>query len=178
MSTVCAPCDIVVAPMSLQYIESFHRALGAVARERKYLTLLQAPPLPETREFVLKGMDNGDPQFVALAGAEVVGWCDVRRHYFPAHAHRGTLGMGIVPDYRGRGLGRRLLERTLEVADELGFVRVEFGVHADNARALALYGKMGFVREGVLRDAVFVDGEFRDAIMMARVRRANAARGA
>jgi RimJ/RimL family protein N-acetyltransferase len=48
-------------------------------------------------------------------------------------------------------------------------------VHADNARAIALYEKVGFVREGVARDAVFIDGEYRDAINMAIVDRANAA---
>ncbi len=162
-----------IEPIRPEDIESFHRALDAVARERKYLTLLEAPPLAETRDFVLSGMKRGDPQFAALANDEVVGWCDVRRHCFPAHAHRGSLGMGLVPAYRGYGLGLRLLETTLKRADQLGFVRVEFSVHADNARAIALYDKVGFVREGVLKDAVFVDGRFRDAIAMARVHRAS-----
>jgi RimJ/RimL family protein N-acetyltransferase len=160
-----------VTPIAPEHIESFHRALDAVARERKYLTLLEAPALPQTREFVLNNIQSGNPQFVALAEGEVVGWCDVRRHFFPAHAHRGTLGMGIIPAYRGRGLGIRLLNATLERAFDAGFVRIEFDAHADNVRAIALYDKLGFVREGIVRDAVFVDGEYRDAITMALVRR-------
>ncbi len=163
-------------PMAPELVEGFHRALDTVARERKYLTLLEAPPLSQTREFVLGMIENGDPQFVVLIEGEVVGWCDIRRHFFPAHAHRGTLGMGIVPAYRGHGLGSRLLETTLERAGAAGFVRIELAVHTDNARAIALYQKLGFVEEGVARDAVFVDGEYRDAIMMALVRRENAGR--
>jgi RimJ/RimL family protein N-acetyltransferase len=162
--------------MAPELVEGFHRALDTVARERKYLTLLEAPPLSQTREFVLGMIENGDPQFVVLIEGEVVGWCDIRRHFFPAHAHRGTLGMGIVPAYRGHGLGSRLLETTLERAGAAGFVRIELAVHTDNARAIALYQKLGFVEEGVARDAVFVDGEYRDAIMMALVRRENAGR--
>ena len=165
--------DIAVIPTSPEQIESFHRALDIVARERKYLTLLEAPPLEPTRQFVLDNTENGDLQFVALAEDEVVGWCDVRRHVFPAHAHRGTLGMGIVPAWRGRGLGLRLVKAILEQARQAGFVRIEFDVHADNACAIALYEKVGFVREGVVRDAVFVDGEYRDAIAMAIVDRGN-----
>jgi RimJ/RimL family protein N-acetyltransferase len=161
--------------MALEYVESFHRALDTVARERRYLTLLEAPPLLEAREFVVDTIKRGDPQFVALAKGEVVGWCDIRRHSFPAHAHRGTLGMGIIPAYRGQGLGLRLLETTLERAGEAGFVRVELAVYADNTRAIALYEKVGFVREGVERDAVLVDGHYRDAIAMALIRRENAA---
>jgi RimJ/RimL family protein N-acetyltransferase len=167
--------DVVIAPIAPEHIEGFHRALDLVARERKYLTLLEAPPLSRTREFVLDLIKNGDLQFLALADGEVVGWCDVRRHFFAAHAHRGTLGMGIVPAYRGRGLGLRLIQAILDEAHRAGFVRIELDVHADNARAIALYEKVGFVREGIARDAVFVDGKYRDAVTMALVDRRNAA---
>ena len=138
--------DATIAPMAPEYVESFHRALDTVGRERRYLTLLEAPPLPDVREFVLSAIKKGDPQFVALVKGEVVGWCDIRRHDFPAHAHRGTLGMGIIPAYRGQGLGLRLLKTTLEKAGEAGFVRIELAVYGDNTRAIALYDKAGFVR--------------------------------
>ena len=167
--------DIVIVPTTPEHIESFHRALDIVARERKYLALLEAPPLAQTREFVIGVIQNGGLQFVALADGEVVGWCDIQRLGFPSRAHRGTLGMGVVPAYRGRGVGLRLIQTTLARARVAGFVRVELDVHADNARAIALYEKVGFVREGVARDAVFVDGEYCDAINMAIVNRASAA---
>src|ERR1700722_15232338 len=163
--------DIAIIPTSPGQIESFHRALDVVARERKYLALLEAPPLPQAREF---GMGGG-LQFVAAVEDEVVVWCDIQRHGFPSRAHRGTLGMGIVPPCRGHGLGLRLIRATLAQARAAGFVRVELDVHADNARAIALYEKVGFVREGVARDAVFVDGEYCDAINMAIVGRGKAA---
>ena len=83
--------------------------------------------------------------------------------------------MGIVPDYRGRGLGLRLINAALAEARNIGFVRIELSVHSDNARAISLYDKVGFVREGVQRDAVYIDGEYRDAIVMAIVERENAA---
>ena len=81
--------------------------------------------------------------------------------------------MGIVPAYRGRGLGARLINATLEAAFGAGFVRIELDVQADNERAIALYERVGFVREGTIRDAVFVDGEYRDANTMPLIRRAN-----
>ena len=160
-----------VVPIASKDIESYWRAIDTIARERKYLTLLEAFPLPQTREFLLGLMERGDPVFVALANGEVVGWCDIRRHLFPAHFHRGTLGMGVVPDYRGCGIGARLMDQALKQAFATGFVRVELSVRADNTRAIRLYEKVGFVREGVLRDAVFVDGEFHDAIAMALIDR-------
>lgn len=160
-----------VAAIAPEHIEGYRRAVDRVARERRYLTLLQAFPLSQTRAFVLGLMERGDPIFVALANGEVVGWCDIQRHPFPAHCHRGTLGMGLVPEYRGYGIGARLMDRALRQAFATGFVRVELSVRADNLRAQRLYEKLGFVKEGVLRDAVFVDGEFHDAIAMALIDR-------
>ncbi len=107
----------------------------------------------------------------ALAGDKVVGSRDVRRESFPSRAHRGTLGMGLLPEWRGRGVGRRLLEATLARARRSGFKRIELDVHADNQCAIALYEQAGFVLEGIVRDASLIDSVFRDAILMAIVER-------
>ncbi|MGX5826015.1 GNAT family N-acetyltransferase [Mesorhizobium sp. 43Arga] len=166
---------IEIAPIAPDHIESFHRALDLVARERKYLSFLEAPPLDQTRRFVSDRIAAGDPGFVAVVRGEVVGWCDISRHDRLICAHRGSLGMGIVASHRGRGLGPRLINVTLAQARKVGLVRVELSVHADNVRAVALYDKVGFVREGVQRDAIRIDGQYGDTIMMAIVERENAA---
>ncbi len=174
MISSLASADVV--PIAPEHIEGYRRAVDMVARERRYLTLLEAFPLAQTRDFVLGLMKKGDPMFVAVANGEVVGWCDIQRHPFPAHSHRGTLGMGLVPDYRGRGIGARLMDRTLTQAFAAGFVRVELSVRSDNLRAQRLYETIGFVREGVLRHAVLVDGEFHDTVAMALIDRGRASK--
>lgn len=161
--------NIRIEPMTEEHIEGFHRVLDSVARERKYLTLLEAPPLEDTRKFALSSIANRNMHLVALDGDELVGWCDIRRHFFPSHAHCGSLGMGLLPAYRGQGLGRRLIEAAISAAREAGMIRIEFGVHADNARAIRLYEGVGFVREGVSRDAFCVDGHYTDVINMAMI---------
>jgi len=157
--------------MTLDHVEGYRRALDVVARERKYLTMLEAQPESDTLHFVKSNLENGNPMMLALASDEVIGWCDIRREFFPSRAHRGTLGMGLLPEWRGRGVGRRLLEATLVQARRSGFKRIELDVHADNPRAIALYEKAGFVREGIVRDASLIDSVFRDAILMAIVER-------
>ncbi|MBM7048164.1 MULTISPECIES: GNAT family N-acetyltransferase [Rhizobium] len=164
-----ASADITILPIASEHIEGFHKALDTVAREREYLTMLEAFPLEETRAFVLGMIAKGNPQFVAVAGSDVVGWCDISRHTFPSHAHAGHLGMGIIPTYRGMGLGRRLIETTLQAARNVGIERVELSVHADNSRAIALYERVGFVREGLARRSVCIDGRYKDAIHMALI---------
>ncbi len=148
-------------------IDSFWLALDSVARKRRYLSLPEAPPIEAVRTFVLDLLANGDHQFVALADGRVVGWCDIRRGARETQAHSGSLGMGIVDGFREQGLGTRLITMTLEAARNAGLHRVELDVHADNLRAIRLYEKVGFVHEGVARDALYIDGRYIDSMKMA-----------
>ena len=157
---------VEIVPIREEHTEGFHRTLDFVARERRYLSFLEAPPLESVRAFVRENIDNGFPQLVALAEGEVVGWCDVRRKARPIHAHVGILGMGLLPAYRGRGLGLTLIQRTLAAARQSGFHRVELTVRPENANAAALYRKVGFELEGRLRDDVQIDGVYSDLLVM------------
>lgn len=148
-------------------LESFWRCLDAVARERRYLALVEAPPLDEARAFVEDARRRGMLQVVAVAQGEVVGWCDVIRKPYAGFEHSGTLGMGLLPAYRGQGLGARLLAAALQGARGLGLTRVELEVFASNERAIALYAHRGFAREGVKRGARVLDGRTEDIVCMA-----------
>ena len=66
-----------IVPMREDYIDGFHGALDFVARERRYLAFLEAPPIAEVRRFVRSIIKCGYPQYVAISTDEVVGWCDV-----------------------------------------------------------------------------------------------------
>lgn len=157
----------MVRPFHPEDIASFHETLDIVARERKYLTMLAAPPIDELRHHLLREHAADAPQFVAEVAGRVVRWCDIGRHYFPSHAHRGSVGMGLLPGFRGVGLGKRLLEAAVQDAWAKGFLRIELGVRTDNERAIRLYRSLGFREEGVAARAVQVDGDFFDTLNMA-----------
>ncbi|MCM2291166.1 GNAT family N-acetyltransferase [Allorhizobium sp. BGMRC 0089] len=161
--------EIVIEAMQPAYIESFREALDSVAKERRYLSLLEAPPLERAEAFVRGQLEKGNPQFVALDNERVVGWCDIRRHERETQAHRGLLGMGIIDGYRDKGIGRELLGRTMNAVRRMGLHRIELEVYADNQRAIRLYERFGFLREGLMRDAVFLDGRFVDLVLMALI---------
>jgi RimJ/RimL family protein N-acetyltransferase len=150
-------------------IESFHAALDTVAREHKYLALLEAPPLERASAFVRRNIENGYPQLVAVIDRKVVGWCNVPPATREVMAHVGDLFMGVLPQWRGQGLGERLLQESLAAADAFGYLRVELGVFGSNARAVSLYRKAGFVEEGIKRRAILINGVFYDEIIMARL---------
>jgi ribosomal protein S18 acetylase RimI-like enzyme len=158
-----------IVPIAEEHIASLRAALDSVARERRFLAMLEAPPLPDVRAFVLGNLSAGNPQFVALDGDSVVGWCDIVRGTRAAYRHSGVLGIGVREGWRGRGIGGALMTAALAAAAERGMTRVELTVRVDNRRAQVLYERLGFVREGLLRCHMRVDGECHDAYAMARL---------
>jgi len=74
--------------------------------------------------------------------------------------------MGLLPDYRGRGLGERLIRATLDAARAAGFERIELSVYGRNERASVLYRKVGFVHEGTRVRGKKLDGRYDDVHLM------------
>jgi GNAT superfamily N-acetyltransferase len=111
---------VEIVPITQDHIESFHKALDFVARERRYLAFLEAPPPEQTRAFVLNNIRQGYPQLVAVSDGQVVGWCDIVPNPRPIYAHVGVLGIAILPGYRRQGIGGRLIRQALDAARLLG----------------------------------------------------------
>lgn len=62
--------------------------------------------------------------------------------------HRAELGIAILKEYWGLGIGKALMEACIECAKEAGYTQLELNAVAENERAVALYKKMGFVEYG------------------------------
>jgi ribosomal protein S18 acetylase RimI-like enzyme len=158
-----------VLPIDRRHVTGFRDVLDAVARERRFLAFLAAPPLGQVRRFVRNNLQNGGVQFVAVDEGLVVGWCDVAPKTHETLRHSGRLGMGVAASHRGRGVGSALIAATLAAARTRGLTRIELDVRADNVAAIALYRRHGFEVEGRLRQFMVVDGVAYDALQMARL---------
>jgi len=68
---------------------------------------------------------------------------------------------------RSKGYSKEALTLTLNFAfNNLGLHRVFLSVREDNVAAIGLYEKMGFIREGILRDSIYKDGKYISLIIM------------
>ena len=176
MSSVSRPAaatstveNLEIVPIGRQHIAGYRSALDGIAKERRYLAMLEAPSFRRTRRFVLDSLRTGAVHVVAVADGGVVGWCDLRPKAAPTLRHTAVLGIGIVAGHRGRGIGSRLLATALELAPEHEIRRSELFVRSDNAAALALYRRCGFVAEGTCRNYMCINGVDHDALLMARL---------
>lgn len=164
-----AAAEFEILPMSLPYLEGFWRVLDLVAREGLWLELTAAPALEVLKKLVSDDIALNNALYIATQDANVLGWCAIIREARSFRTHRGKVAMGIHSDFRGQGLGRKVLERCMDHAEANGIGRIELSVYAHNIGAKSLYEKLGFEVEGVHHKTRFLDGRYFDTIDMARL---------
>lgn len=115
---------------------------------------------------------DGLYSYVAAVDGQVVGQLGlITNPGKPRRKHAAEIGMGVRDDYWGRGVGSALVAFAIESAEKWHNIsRLELSVYADNDRAIALYEKFGFMKEGEMRNFAYRDGEYVTALMMARLK--------
>lgn len=82
-------------------------------------------------------------------------------------AHTSELGISVVKEYWGRGVGSAMMQALLDFAKSTGSIRmIHLGVRAANQSAIALYRKFGFVQTGVRPGFFVINGRAEDEIIM------------
>jgi RimJ/RimL family protein N-acetyltransferase len=104
---------------------------------------------------------------VAVADGNVVGNVLVNVERGVATAHVGVLSICIAADWRDIGVGSELVAAAQRWVRDRGLRKLSLGVFPDNERAIAVYEKRGFVREGLRRMQYRSGDRFRDEILMA-----------
>lgn len=159
---------IRIEPVKRSHVEGLWKAMDTVAREDHHLIITQAPPLRKIRKNVLESILKKVTHFVALDKGKVVGWCHIRLQGHPTLNHVGSLVMGLIPEYRGKGVGTCLVRKCLEHARHRKLEYVRLQVYASNKAARRLYRKMGFHEEGLLKKARKYKGVYQDIVCMVK----------
>ncbi len=105
---------------------------------------------------------------VAILDETIVGTISVRAAEQYRISHVGEIGISILKEYWGMGLGTMMLEEVLFWAKENGVLfRLELDVQTRNERAVHLYKKLGFQIEATMKRGARKDnGEFLDVYRM------------
>jgi putative acetyltransferase len=156
-----------VRPATIEDCAAIARGMKVVVDEGRWLAT-EAGASVEDLEQKFRASVEWDGQFLFVLedGGELAG--SIGLH--PSHAAGVmAIGMWVLPEWRGRGGGRMLLEAALGVRPA-GIHKIELEVFADNAAAIDLYRSMGFEQEGLRRDHYRrEDGSLRSAVLMARL---------
>jgi RimJ/RimL family protein N-acetyltransferase len=140
--------------------------IDTIAKERLYLSSLNGCSIEETVAYIeyLQRVDG--VHLVAMAGEQVIGWCDITPGIFDGLGHVGHLTMGLLEEHRGQGWGKKLLAAALRTAFSKFYERVELYVFASNVRAVEFYRRVGFQQEGVKRKARKLFGKYDDILVL------------
>lgn len=126
-------------------------------------------PTVESNSRVIRDMNRADNSLFLVAEVEgrIVGILTLEGAKRRNVQHVALLGITVAKEWRGHGIGRRLMTHAIEWARQTGILqRIELHVFARNEIAIALYESLGFEVEGRRRKAVIRDGETIDDLVM------------
>ena len=119
---------------------------------------------------IFRNLLEGGDFFVYEVDSTIVGFCKATR--LPGRSsHVAHLGpLALSPQFHGRGYAAGMLTDLLARLEQVGVLRFELLVEADNPRGIAFYSKLGFEREGVQRKAYkrAADSKYVDEVMMVK----------
>lgn len=138
-----------------------------VCAERVY-TAVNRPFTPQQERDYIASLSDREGIFLAEVDGRIVGFqsLDLWAKYTDSFDHVGVVGTIILPQWRQRGIGRRLAAHTLDFARANGYEKIVIYVRAGNTGAQAFYRSLGFLPRGVLAGQVKIDGQYEDEIFM------------
>ena len=103
----------------------------------------------EARSLAETERSDNEVELVAVVDGRIVGSAGVtavggRRKL----AHRARFGISVLKDYWGMGIGRVVMEASIDCARRAGYTQLELDVVAGNERAVSLYRRAGFEEDG------------------------------
>lgn len=118
---------------------------------------------PETYQYVEHfpvGLDVGI--IAQTAGGRLVGAAWVRMLPTDAHAVNEPLPeltMGVISEYRRKGVGERLLTELYSATASKGLSEISLGVHKKNRPAIELYRQQGWIEDGTFQEYIMMRRE-------------------
>lgn len=146
---------------------SVAEVLNSVIAERRYSALDTPFSVEEERSFIAS-LSTRKAMFLAELNGQIVGvqTIDAYAKYTSSMQHVGIMGTFVLRDYRGKGIGHALVERTFSFARECGYEKILIYVRASNEGALRFYKGLGFEEIGKASKQVKIDGEYDDEIFL------------
>jgi phosphinothricin acetyltransferase len=117
-------------------------------------------------------ISNSPPtaQAANSAVATIVGWGSLNQ-FNPREAYRHVVDFSIYVEraYRGKGVGKVMLTRLIELAREQRFHKMVLSAFPSNSGGMALYERMGFRTVGIYKEQGMLDGRWVDTIIMEKL---------
>jgi RimJ/RimL family protein N-acetyltransferase len=159
---------IVLRPATREDAPELTKRLARVVKEGIYLDENpdNLPTHQEKRDEIREIHRNKGMYTVVEVEGKIAGAALLRRGSKGISDHTAKFRTWLVPGYRGMGLGKKLMEYTIDWAHANGLEKINLDVWSSNNRAIQLYKKYGFRVEGRLRRQAILQGKYVDEVFM------------
>jgi|Deesub1362A_J573_1020465.scaffolds.fasta_scaffold00527_20 ribosomal protein S18 acetylase RimI-like enzyme len=169
--------DLIIREPVLSDVEKMLNYINELITERTYILLDKIQDIDSEREWVRRRVEDIENKKVVHFVAEdkksgkIVGGCDFLRKEF-RESHIVEMGISVLKDYRGKGIGKRLFNRCYSASkelwgDDVKFIRLK--VFENNQIAINFYRKLGFEVVAKLPNAIkWNDGKLIGCYVMMR----------
>jgi len=118
---------------------------------------------------ILVGVEGGVViSTIAEIGGKIIANGEVTRGKYKDTRHHGHMGLTVIREYRGQGIGRRIIETLVQESRRAGLRTLEVEFLAVNEAARRAYEKTGFKQAGIIPRKVFRGGKYFDGLIMSR----------
>jgi RimJ/RimL family protein N-acetyltransferase len=165
--------EIVIREATIQDAADFIRCVKSYISDNEYQVMEAdefAPDLGQGREFIQSFIESENSiLLVALHNEKIVGNIDITGGRRKRLRHTGLIGMGMLREYRSKGMGTTLLETAITWAKKnAGLEKIWLQIVAENTPAVQLYKKMGFTEEGRQKQFIRIGKDkYSDNLIMA-----------
>ena len=138
--------------------------------EDRLATLETELRTPDERRGWLAARSERHPVIVAEEDGAVIGWGSLNVfNARPAYRHVADFSVYVERNWRGKGVGRVLLDQLVQLGRELGYHKLVLSAFPFNTAGVALYERLGFRTVGIYREQGLLDGRWVDTIIMERL---------
>ena len=110
------------------------------------------------RDWFLSHRPGNRPIWMAEEEGQVVGWVSFRDFYGrPAYRATAEISIYLHPDYRGKKLGKEILQFSINQCPALGIRQLLGFIFAHNLPSIKLFEQAGFTRWGLLPGVAEMD---------------------
>lgn len=152
--------------------EKFLKMLKQLDNETDFMMYEPGERKTDTEEMksYLKHINDTDSLIlIAEENDRIIGFLSAERGAYSRIKHSAYIVVGILKDFRGRKIGKKLLSMLDAWAAKRNIKRLELTVMTHNDAAIHLYKKMGFRIEGLKEKSIMENGEYIDEYYMAKI---------
>ena len=134
--------EIIIRPVEEKDFEEIHKIFSNIIKKGD--SYVNRPDTTK-EEIYIKWIKNSIPTFVAQSDGRVVGVYSLRNNNIDLGSHVANASYIVDENVRGKGIGKKLGQHSLEIARNLGYKAIQFNfVIATNEVAVNLWKSLGF----------------------------------